>query len=162
MENLLQQGITAYKAGKIGEARKMFISVVKQSPDSESAWGWMYQISNNDQERIHCLKQILRINPKNEKAKQLLDGLAGNDFPFEMSPKITSSVQEQKYDSSPNIQTEKTVTSEGNMREDKIAEGVSKALEERDARHRKNLIIFFLIMLAPFVLLCIMAGSSSW
>jgi hypothetical protein len=72
MDDLLQQGITAYKAGKRDEARKIFITVVKQSSDNETAWGWMYQASNNDQERIHCLKQILRINPKSEKANQLL------------------------------------------------------------------------------------------
>jgi tetratricopeptide (TPR) repeat protein len=81
--DLLQQGIAAYKAGKRDEARKFFIAFVKQNPDNESAWGWMYQASNNDQERIHCLKQVLRINPKNEKAKQMLDSLTGQDFPFD-------------------------------------------------------------------------------
>lgn len=73
MDDLLQQGITAYKAGKLEEARKYFISAVKQSPQSELAWGWMYQTSNNDKERIYCLKQMLRINPKNEKTNQLLN-----------------------------------------------------------------------------------------
>lgn len=75
MDDLLQQGITAYKAGKPDEARKIFITAIKQSPNNEHAWGWMYQVSNNDQERIHCLKQILRINPKSEKANQLLNQL---------------------------------------------------------------------------------------
>lgn len=73
MDELLQQGITAYKAGKRDEARKIFIALVKQAPNDTRAWGRMYDVSNNDQERIHCLKQILRINPNNEKAKQLLD-----------------------------------------------------------------------------------------
>jgi hypothetical protein len=53
MDDLLQQGITAYKAGKRDEARKFFITVVKQNPDNEHAWGWMYQVLNNDQEQIH-------------------------------------------------------------------------------------------------------------
>ncbi len=53
MEDLLQQGITAYKEGKRDEARNIFITVVKQSPDSQSAWAWLYDASNNDQERIH-------------------------------------------------------------------------------------------------------------
>lgn len=73
MDDLLQQGIIAYKAGKRDEARKIFISVVKKSPGNERAWGRLHDVANNDQERTHCLKQILRINPKNEKAKQLLD-----------------------------------------------------------------------------------------
>ena len=71
MDNLLQQGITAYKAGKRNEARKMFLTVVKQSPGSERAWGWLYDTSNNDQERIYCLKQMLQINPSNKKASKL-------------------------------------------------------------------------------------------
>lgn len=72
MNELLQQGITAYKAGKRGEARRLFVSAVKQNPESELAWGWMYQTSVNDKERVFCLKQMLRINPDNEKTGQLL------------------------------------------------------------------------------------------
>ena len=56
MDDLLQPGITAYKAGKRDEARKFFIIIVKQSPDNERAWGWMYDTSGDDSERIYCLK----------------------------------------------------------------------------------------------------------
>lgn len=80
MDDLLQPGITAYKAGKRDEARKAFLTVVKQDPENERAWGWMYQVSGNDKERIYCLKQMLRINPKNEKANQLLDKLLAPQF----------------------------------------------------------------------------------
>lgn len=45
MDELLQQGITAYKAGKRDEARKIFIAVVKQDPENERAWGWMSNVS---------------------------------------------------------------------------------------------------------------------
>jgi micrococcal nuclease len=83
MDDLLQQGITAYKAGKRDEARKIFIANVKQNPDSERAWGWMYNLSDNNKERIYCLTQILRINPKNEKANQLLEKLGGFTSPLE-------------------------------------------------------------------------------
>lgn len=71
MDDQLQQGITAYKVGKRDEARNIFMAVVKQNPDSETAWGWMYMTSNNDKEKIHCLKQILRINPESKRANQL-------------------------------------------------------------------------------------------
>jgi hypothetical protein len=82
MDHLLQQGITAYKAGKRNEARSIFITVVKQSRDSERAWGWMYSVCNTDQERIHCLQQVLRINPNNPKASQALSGLTKSTSPF--------------------------------------------------------------------------------
>jgi uncharacterized membrane protein YbaN (DUF454 family) len=75
MDDLLQQGITAYKTGKRDDARKAFITVVKQDPENERAWGWMYQVSVNDKERTYCLKQMLRINPGNKKASELLNQL---------------------------------------------------------------------------------------
>lgn len=75
MDDLIQQGIKLYRDGKRDEARKIFIAIVRQSPDNERAWGWMYDTSNVDKDRIYCLRQMLRINPKNEKAKQLLNQL---------------------------------------------------------------------------------------
>jgi hypothetical protein len=89
MDDLFQQGVIAYRAGKKEEARKIFISIVKKSPSNERAWGRLYDVANNDQERIHCLKQILRINPKNEKAKQLFDAqYAPNDMIYDTKPAI--------------------------------------------------------------------------
>jgi hypothetical protein len=80
MDDLLQQGITVYKAGKRDEARRIFIAVVKQSPDSEENWKWMINVCNTDKERIHCLKQMLRINPKNERARHSLNQLLAPPF----------------------------------------------------------------------------------
>jgi hypothetical protein len=93
MDDLLQQGVQAYRAGKRDEARKFFITLVKQSQDDERAWGWMYNVCNTDQERIHCLKQVVRINPKNEKANQLLNQLIGFDFPLNIPQPIISTHQ---------------------------------------------------------------------
>src|SRR5436190_12552104 len=92
MDDVLQQGVTAYKAGKRDEARRIFITVVKQNPDSEQAWGWMNNVCRTDQERIHCLKQVLRINPGNDKARQHLDQLLELPFGAELSPSPVSSV----------------------------------------------------------------------
>lgn len=72
MDDLLQQGIEAYRAGKRDEARNLFIALVKQNQDNERAWGWIYNVCDNDKQRIHCLKQMLRINPNNTKANELL------------------------------------------------------------------------------------------
>ncbi|MBC7876684.1 MAG: excalibur calcium-binding domain-containing protein [Anaerolineales bacterium] len=78
MDDLFQQGITAYKAGRRDEARKIFITVAEQNPDNERAWMWMYNVCNTDKGRIHCLKQILRINPKDKKANQLFKQLTAS------------------------------------------------------------------------------------
>src|SRR5215216_5281861 len=92
MDDLLQQGITAYRAGNRDEARRAFITVLKQNPDSERAWGWMNNVCQTDQERIHCLKQILRINPKNDKARQYLDQLLAPAFASDLPLSPVSSV----------------------------------------------------------------------
>ncbi len=95
MNDLFQQGVAAYKAGKRDEARKFFIILVKQTPNDERTWEKMHDVSNNDQERIHCLKQILRINPNNEKAKNLLDTILTSDFPFGTSQENETHTQKQ-------------------------------------------------------------------
>ena len=76
MDDLLQQGITAYRAGKRDEARKIFVAFIKQNPENERGWGWMYDTSDDDKSRAYCLRQMLRINPNNKKANQLLQQLS--------------------------------------------------------------------------------------
>jgi hypothetical protein len=78
MGDLLQQGIEVFKAGDGQEARKIFISFIKENPESEAGWGWMYRVSRTNRERMHCLQQIVQINPGNKKAKHLLDQLLGS------------------------------------------------------------------------------------
>ena len=96
MSDLFQQGVAAYKAGKRDEARKIFLILVMQTPNDERTWEKMHDVSNNDQERIHCLKQILRINPNNEIAKKLLDAILASAFlPFDISQKNEIPTQKQ-------------------------------------------------------------------
>lgn len=102
MNDLLQQGISAFKSGDRETARKLFITAVKQNPDSERAWGWMYNVCTNDKERIHCLKQMLRINPKGEKANKLLVELTSFEPPLEHPrQKSVVNIKSKIQDSSP-------------------------------------------------------------
>ncbi len=109
MDALLQQGITAYKAGKRDEARKIFISTVRQNSNNEVAWTWMFEVSNNDKERIYCLQELLRINPKNEKAKKRLETLTKQDISFESQEVIQAITQTTKNHT--NIDSKKLQTS---------------------------------------------------
>jgi hypothetical protein len=88
--NTLQDGIAALRAGKRDEARQLFAAAIREFPQSEQAWQWMYNAANNDTERKSCLEQVLRINPKNEKAAQLLQQLSGsvNQTPVSPTPSI--------------------------------------------------------------------------
>src|SRR5574341_678201 len=75
MDDLTEQGVHAFRAGERDKARKLLLAAIKQNPDSERAWGWLSNVVDNDKERIYCLKQVLRINPNNEKANQLFKNL---------------------------------------------------------------------------------------
>lgn len=77
MSENLKNGITAHKAGDKVTARRLFAQALKEDPNSERAWQWMFNAANNDTERIKCLREILRINPDNDKAQSSLDGLQG-------------------------------------------------------------------------------------
>jgi tetratricopeptide (TPR) repeat protein len=97
MDELLEQGVIAFRAGKRDEARKFFIAFVKQNPNNERGWGWMYEASSEDKERTYCLKQMLRINPKNEKANELLNQIINTKPPFQPPPIAvsTNNIQSQ-------------------------------------------------------------------
>jgi uncharacterized RDD family membrane protein YckC len=112
MENLLHKGIAAYREKQYDVARSFFTSAIKQNQNDERLWGWMHNVCKNDKERVYCLEQVLRINPKNEKARQMLITLKGNGFSFEQPQKNRAPAQEQKCDSLSNIQTQKPVASQ--------------------------------------------------
>lgn len=79
MDDFLQPGVEAFKSGDKANARKLIILAVKQNPNSERTWGWMYNVCLSDRERIECLRQMLRLNPQNQKALQLLSDLTTPD-----------------------------------------------------------------------------------
>jgi len=79
-EDYLAQGIAAIKAGNKEEAHRLIDLAIHSAPDDERPWLWLSQISADDEERFHCIKEILRINPNNEKAKQKYDELIGLNY----------------------------------------------------------------------------------
>jgi hypothetical protein len=74
MDNL-QNGITAFRAGKRDEARKYFIAAMKEDPNNENVWGWLYQVAKNDSEKIQALSKVVALNPNNQQARELLNKL---------------------------------------------------------------------------------------
>ncbi len=70
MNELTQQGITALKAGDRAAARRILAAAVRQSPDDSQAWLWLSGAVERDQERLDCLRQVLRIEPGNTRAAQ--------------------------------------------------------------------------------------------
>jgi hypothetical protein len=73
MENRIERAIDAYKEGNLEQARNIILSFLKENPKNELAWTLLYKVSENKEERIYALKQILEINPENQKARCILE-----------------------------------------------------------------------------------------
>jgi CheY-like chemotaxis protein len=64
-----QAGVAAADAGRRGEARGWLSQVCADDPKNEAAWLWLAAVSDDPVEAICHLKQALRLNPANEKAR---------------------------------------------------------------------------------------------
>ena len=84
---MLSQGIAAVKAGNVQQARLLLDGAIRQNPNDERTWGWFYNVCENDEERIRCLRELLRINPNREIVKKKLGELTGFESPL-LSPKL--------------------------------------------------------------------------
>ncbi len=75
MNNELNQAVTLIKAGNKTEGAIILAEVLKQDPKNERAWLWMSNAVTEVEQRCHCLKQALKINPANKIAQEALDSL---------------------------------------------------------------------------------------
>ena len=70
MDNYLQQGIVAAKAGDKRRAFDLLTRAAEDSATSEQAWLWLSGVMNDDPERLFCLNNVLRINSANAAASR--------------------------------------------------------------------------------------------
>ena len=72
LEQLLQLGIRTARQGNKQSARAIFQQVLDANKNEERAWIWMAWAAENDVDRRRYLETVLKLNPRNEKAKQYL------------------------------------------------------------------------------------------
>jgi hypothetical protein len=72
LEQWLQDGIGAAKAGQLAEARSILLDVVEQDQTNEAAWYWLYRVFERDEDKRVCLENLLIINPDNQWAQREL------------------------------------------------------------------------------------------
>ena len=75
MPNELQQAIELVKAGKKAEGGQILAELIKREPNNEQAWLWLSACVKPVEQKRHCLKQTLQINPNNEYARKQLSSL---------------------------------------------------------------------------------------
>jgi len=72
IEQWLEEGILAAKAGQNEQARFRLLDVVEQDQTNETAWFWLYKIFDHHDDKRICLENLITINAGNEWARQEL------------------------------------------------------------------------------------------
>jgi Tol biopolymer transport system component len=75
LEQLLNDGIAAAKAGNKVEARRLIEEVLAKNDRLERAWLALASLVDTPRERRICLENVLEINPNNERARQAINQL---------------------------------------------------------------------------------------
>ena len=75
LEQLLNDGIAAAKAGNKVEARRLIEEVLAKNDRLERAWLALAGLVDTPRERRICLENVLEINPNNERARQAISQL---------------------------------------------------------------------------------------
>ncbi|MCB0208493.1 MAG: hypothetical protein KDJ52_04170 [Anaerolineae bacterium] len=108
LQEWLQQGISAAKAGHVDQARFLLLDVVEQDQTNETAWYWLYQVFDRIDDKRVCLENLVIINPKNRWAKQkLLEHLEA--FPSTGTPVYKGKTHRKKNVSQPKDNTAQTL-----------------------------------------------------
>jgi len=72
ISQLTEQGIAAVRDKNIGAARQHFAEVVRLDPTHEVTWLRLAALAESPEEQVALIKQVLRINPANDKARATL------------------------------------------------------------------------------------------
>ena len=72
LEQWLQEGIIAAKAGQYEQARFRLLDVVEQDQTNEAAWFWLYKVFDRQDDKRICLENLITINPQNRWAREEL------------------------------------------------------------------------------------------
>jgi tetratricopeptide (TPR) repeat protein len=75
MADSVQQAIKLIEAGRLEQAHSVLLSILKTDPKNDAAWYWMARVVASDELRIECLREAVKINPKNTLAQKALDEL---------------------------------------------------------------------------------------
>ncbi len=70
MDNFLQQGVAAVKAGDKARAYELLTKATQDTALAEQAWLWLSAVVAQDGERLFCLDNALRINRGNAAAQK--------------------------------------------------------------------------------------------
>lgn len=68
----LQEAINALRRGDRRQARRLLARIVEDDPDNLIAWWYLAAVLEDVEQRIQCLRQVLRLRPDHEEARHIL------------------------------------------------------------------------------------------
>ncbi|NLX08982.1 MAG: hypothetical protein GXY36_04955 [Chloroflexi bacterium] len=86
MASNLHHAVQLAQAGSRDEARQLLRQIVQNEPNNEMAWLWLASVAADQTEYIRALREVLRINPTNQQAR---DHLADFEREFGTQPPAT-------------------------------------------------------------------------
>src|SRR3989304_1480593 len=75
MSDNLQRPLAPIRSGDKETGKRLRAELSRNDPRNETAWLWMSAVIDSDEHRRTCLERVLAINPRNETARQGLEGL---------------------------------------------------------------------------------------
>jgi hypothetical protein len=72
----LQMGVKALRSGNKREARRLLGAAVKENADNAAAWWYLAKTLDDKPQIVHCLKQVLRLEPHHDEARTELERLS--------------------------------------------------------------------------------------
>jgi tetratricopeptide (TPR) repeat protein len=69
-ENMYQEVLVHIQRKENSRARDLLTRLIKINPNNPQYWLWMSAVTETTRERIFCLKEALRLDPKNEAAQR--------------------------------------------------------------------------------------------
>ncbi len=159
-EKELRAVYNEYKQGNKDKARKNMRSFIKANPTEEAGWFLYAKITNDEEERIRCLKRIIDINPSNQQAQDQIDRIRtlSSEGPFERIPPVDLRDSEKHEDKL--MQSAKT-------KEDKMDEFQKTQLDllktiSKDISQIKSFTTFLGILIILSIIGAICANQMSY
>jgi hypothetical protein len=85
-ESILQLGIEAVKDGNKEEARNLFRTLTRQTPENVQGWLWLAGVAENRDERKGSLERVLDLDPQNVVALKSLQVLQEDERATRQQP----------------------------------------------------------------------------
>lgn len=88
----LARAAAALRRGDRDEARELICAVLDENARNLEAWAWAFEVATTAKERVHCLEQMLAIDPTHVAARRQLEQLK-HDVPDDGENRVSGGLK---------------------------------------------------------------------